>query len=118
MKTENNPILNKLRKTFIKWKPRLLFLRIFAILVAGTVGVWYREESKSKIDGVRDASGKDYLWGKLAVGYDGMTDYENGVLPIPIFVELRYWHLESARNTLAYMDSYWEAGFAIPLWKW
>ena len=86
--------------------------------LTGTAGAWYREESAGRTDGVRDASGKDYLWGKLAVGYDGMTDYENGVLPIPIFVELRYWHLESARNTLAYMDSYWEAGFAIPLWKW
>ncbi len=86
--------------------------------LTGTVGAWYRDESRSKTDGVRDASGKDYLWFKLAVGYDGMTDYENGVLPIPLFVELRYWHLESARNTRAYMDSYWEAWFAFPLWKW
>lgn len=85
-------------------------------LTAGA-GAWYREESASRTDGLRDATGKDYLWGKATVGYDGMTDYERGVLPIPFFVELRYWHMEQARNTRAYSDSYWEIWCALPLWK-
>lgn len=85
-------------------------------LTAGC-GAWYREESASRTDGVRDETGKDYLWGKVALGYDGMTDYENGVLPIPLFIELRYWHLERARNTRAYADSYWEIWVALPLWR-
>ncbi len=85
--------------------------------MTGAVGAWYREEIASSIDGVRDATGKDYLWGSAAIGYNGMTDYENGVLPVPFFVELRYWHLERARNTPAYSDSYWEVWIALPLWR-
>ncbi len=85
--------------------------------VTATVGAWYREESASRIDGARDATGKDYLWGKAALGYDGMTDYEKGVMPIPLFAEVRYWHLERARNSPAYSDSYWEVWFAFPLWR-
>ncbi len=86
--------------------------------LTATVGAWYREESASTTDGVRNATGKDYLWDKVVLGYDGMTDYENGLLPIPFFAELRYWHLERARNTRAYSDSYWETWFVLPLWRW
>jgi hypothetical protein len=82
-----------------------------------TFGVWYRDESRSKIGGVRDTTGKDYLWHKYAVAYSGMTDYEKGTLPIPFYVELRYWDMKRARNTRAYADSYWEVWFALPLWR-
>ncbi len=85
--------------------------------LTAAVGAWYREESASRVDGVRESTGKDYLWGKAVLGYDGMTDYQNGVFPIPFFVELRYWYLDQARNTRAYSDSYWEIWFAIPLWR-
>jgi len=85
--------------------------------LTAAIGAWYREESAAESDGIRAASGKDYLWGKAVLGYDGIADYTQGVIPIPFFIELRYWHLERARNTMAYSESYWEFWFALPLWR-
>ncbi len=85
--------------------------------VTAAAGVWYREEHASRSAGRREATGRDYLWWKAVLGYNGMADYENGILPIPFVFEIRHWHLESARNTRAYSDSYWEFWLAFPLWS-
>ncbi len=89
----------------------------FSDRISTKFGIWYRDEGRSRIDGVRDATGKDYLWHKYALAYSGLTDYNLGKLPLPFFVELRYWDLKRARNTRAYADSYWELWLAVPLWS-
>jgi hypothetical protein len=82
-----------------------------------SAGVWYRDEGADEVDGNRSGC-KDALWFTGALGYNGLKDYEDGVLPLPVFTELRYWYLEEARNFRAYYDSYWEFWIAVPLWSW
>lgn len=93
-----------------------LTLRFFDERMTASAGIWYRDEGSDTTMGVRSGS-RDALWYTGAVGYNGMKDFEEERLVLPVFAEVRYWYLQEARNFQAYYDSYWEFWVGLPLWS-